>query len=156
MKKNLKDLSEQIDNYFSQSPSINQKAWGVINQFYHIVLTYMDENNITQADLARKLGKSRSAISQLFSKTPNISIKKMVEIADAVGISIEINSAEVSIIKSTKYVAVNLTIPYLKGNWTDIDSEGQFHNYDFGISQKDSGMSIPINNIDDYTNAYLN
>lgn len=152
MKKNLEDLSVQIDDYFSQSPSVNQKAWGVINQFYHIVLTYMDENNITQADLARKLGKSRSAISQMFSKTPNISVKKMVEIADAVGIGIEINSAEVSVNNSTKYIAEKFTISDLKGNWVDINSEEQFHDYDFGIPLNDNG----INNIDDYTNAYLN
>ncbi|MCF8316984.1 MAG: helix-turn-helix transcriptional regulator [Ignavibacteriales bacterium] len=152
MKKNLEDLSVQIDDYFSQSPSINQKAWGVINQFYHIVLTYMDENNITQADLARKLGKSRSAISQMFSKTPNISVKKMVEIADAVGIGIEINSAEVSVNNSTKYIAEKFTISDLKGNWVDINSEGQFYDNDFGILLKDKG----INNIDDFTNAYVN
>ena len=46
----------------------------------------MEEQGITQADLARKLGKSRSAISQLLNKTPNISVIRMVEIADAVGL----------------------------------------------------------------------
>ncbi len=96
MKKNSKNVSQEIDAFFEKSPTPNQKAWGVINQFYHLILTYMEENDITQSDLARKLGKSRSAISQLFSKTPNISVKKMVEIADAVGIDIEIFSPQVT------------------------------------------------------------
>ena len=90
MKKSLENISKEIDNFFRTEPTSNQKAWGIINQFYHLVLTYMDENDISKAGLARKLGKSRSVISQMFNKTPNISIKKMVEIADAVGLEFSI------------------------------------------------------------------
>ena len=95
MKKNLKSSCKHED-LFSVVPSANQKAWGVINEFYHLILTYMESNNINKAELSRRLGKSRSAISQMFNKTPNVSIKKMVEIADAVGIDINIISKEVS------------------------------------------------------------
>ena len=89
MKKNLK---ESINSVFGRKPSTNQRAWGIINQFYHMVIVKMEEDNITRADLARNLGKSRAAISQMFNKTPNISIKKMIEIADAVNLDINLTN----------------------------------------------------------------
>ncbi len=101
MKKNLKNSYEDIDKFFAAPPTTNQKAWSLINTFYHLVLSYMEENGITQAELARKLGKSRSAISQMFKKTPNLTVKKMVEIADAIGIDLLITSPQVELINKT-------------------------------------------------------
>ncbi len=96
MRKNLKSTNQQVEEFFNSPATTNQKAWGLINHFYHLVLTYMENNGIKQSDLAARLGVSRSAVSQLFKKTPNISIKKMVEIADAVGINFTIESTEVT------------------------------------------------------------
>jgi AraC-like DNA-binding protein len=86
------DLFKEVDDFFGSSPTVNQKAWGLINEFYHLVLTYMEENNISKAELARRLDKSRSAITRMFNKTPNITIKRMVEIADVIGMDIHIAS----------------------------------------------------------------
>ena len=94
MKKNSKKLYKDAHEFFESAPSINQKAWGLINQFYHMVLTYMHDKKIKQSDLAQKLGKSRSAISQMFNKTPNLTIRKMVEIADAIGMDIQLISTQ--------------------------------------------------------------
>ena len=87
-----KNLQKSINNIFGGKPSTDQKAWGIINQFYHMVLIKMEEDNITRADLARNMGKSRAAISQMFNKTPNISVKKMIEIADAVNLEINLTN----------------------------------------------------------------
>lgn len=95
MKKNSKNIFKEIGDFFEAEPTSNQKAWGLIHDFYHLVLTHMENNGITKAALARRLNKSRSAISQMFNKTPNISIKKMVEIADAVEMEINISSPQV-------------------------------------------------------------
>ena len=97
MKKNSKDISQkiqEIDEIFSRPPTTNQKAWGMINDFYNFILFHMEENKISKSDLAKKLGKSRSAISQMFNKTPNITVRKMVEIADSVGLDISIMPRE--------------------------------------------------------------
>lgn len=92
MKENLKNSYVDVDEFFAAPPTTNQKAWGLLNEFYHLVLTYMEKNNITKADLAARLGKSRSAMTQLFNKTPNISLKRVAEIADAIGIEISFAS----------------------------------------------------------------
>jgi len=121
MKKNLKDTCQKVEIFFNESPTTNQKAWGLINHFYHIVFTYMEMNNIKQADLAKKMNKSRSAISQLFKQTPNISIKKMVEIADAIGINLNIDSPEVKLHFSDKKAAKNETRFYnYDDTWVDL------------------------------------
>jgi len=101
MKKNSEDLLIRINELFAAEPDAEQKAWGIIHDFYHYVLTYMEKNKITKADLARKLGKSRAAISQMFNKTPNITVIKMVEIADAVGVDLSVVPREIAL-KSRK------------------------------------------------------
>lgn len=98
MKGPSRSILEEIDDFFESAPTANQKAWGLIHEFYHLVLTYMEKKKISKSDLAQRLGKSRSAITQMFNKTPNISIKKMVEIADAIGIEISIYSKQVQMI----------------------------------------------------------
>ncbi len=85
MKKPLKDIEKKVNDLLHAELSTEDKAWDIIFEFYHHVLTRMREQGMTQTDLARKLGKSRSAISQLLNQTPNISIKRMVKIAEAVG-----------------------------------------------------------------------
>lgn len=97
MKKNSKNLFKEVDDFFGSPPSVNQKAWGIINDFYHMILTHMERREISKSDLAKRLCKSRSAISQMFNKTPNFTIKKMVEIADAIGLNMKITSDEVPI-----------------------------------------------------------
>jgi len=79
---------EEIDDFLAGPPSISEKAWGIISDFYHLVLTQMESKNMTKADLAKRLGCSRSAVSQILNKTPNISVRKMAEIADAVGLEL--------------------------------------------------------------------
>jgi len=142
MKKNSKDLYKEIDDFFDSPPSSNQKAWGLINDFYHMVLTYMEDNNITKADLAKKLGKSRSAISQMFNKTPNITIKKMVEISDAIGLNIDITSPEIhnKIKEKDKYHVIFMAIHAIKTTEIPAQSKGY-------LSQLVSSLDIPINDM---------
>ena len=90
MKENSKSLLQEIDQIFSAEPSINQKAWGIIHDFYHFILLRMEKDGVSKSDLAKRLGRSRSAISQMFNKNPNITIKKMVEIAESVGLDLTI------------------------------------------------------------------
>ncbi|MBL1212762.1 MAG: helix-turn-helix transcriptional regulator [Ignavibacteriae bacterium] len=102
MKKNLSDSKVEIDDIFNAEPDVNQKAWGLVSDFYHIILTHMKNKGIKPAHLAKSLNKSRSYISQLFNKNPNVSIKKMVEIADAVGIDLKLYSDQVDDLNPTK------------------------------------------------------
>ena len=120
MKVNLKKEYKEFEDLFGSPPDIHQKAWDLIHDFYHIVLTYMKEKKISKADLARRLGKSRASISQMFNKTPNLSVKRMTEIADAIGIELKISTKDFQkrkkgkVVKETVYVYIPLTS---KLNW---------------------------------------
>lgn len=94
MKKNLKSSLQEIEKIFSEEPSVNQKAWGIINDFYHLILSRMETEGINKADLAKRLGRTRSAITQMFNKNPNLTIKKMVEIADSLDLDLAIIPTE--------------------------------------------------------------
>ncbi|MBU4487001.1 MAG: helix-turn-helix domain-containing protein [Candidatus Delongbacteria bacterium] len=100
MKKNSKDLYKDIDDFFAADFTPNQKAWDMIHDFYHLILTEMEKKGIRQVDLAKKLNKSPAAVSKLLNKTPNISLKKMVELADSVGLDLVITSVKKEIYKT--------------------------------------------------------
>lgn len=117
MKKHSKNISKEIDDLFDHPPTVNQKAWGIINEFYHLILTHMEKQNISRADLAKKLDRSRSAISQMFNKTPNITVRKMVEIADSIGLDIDVVPSylkkEIGKKPETKYIIIPVSSNYL-------------------------------------------
>jgi transcriptional regulator with XRE-family HTH domain len=106
---NSEELFNKIQAEFLED-NPNRRAWGIINEFYHYLLTYMDANNISRADLARRAGKSRSAVSQMFNKTPNLTIRKMVEIADAVGLEIEIIPKKIKATRKIEKKSANKSI----------------------------------------------
>lgn len=95
MKTPINEICQNVEEFFSSPATAEEKAWGVIHDFYHLLLTYMEAQHISKADLSKRLGKSRSAVTQMFNKTPNISLKKMVEIAEAIGLDIRITSPQV-------------------------------------------------------------
>jgi len=97
MSKNSKNSLKEINEFFAAEPDTEEKAWIIIDEFYHYISKYMQDNNISRADLSRRLDKSRAAVSQMFNKTPNLTIKKMVEIADAIGINLSIVPREIAL-----------------------------------------------------------
>jgi len=92
MSKNSKDSVRRLHDFFAKRPDAEEKAWNLIYEFYHQVLTHMEKYGISRADLAKKMGKSRAAVSLMFNKSPNISILKMSEIAEATGIDLVITN----------------------------------------------------------------
>ena len=100
MKKNLEKKYSEIHEFFNAPPDADEKAWDIIHSFYHEILSIMKKNKIKQIDIAKKTGKSKSAISKMLNDTPNISIKKMVELADAVGADINISVNKIKVKKT--------------------------------------------------------
>lgn len=112
------NLRNSINSLFSVEPDAEEKAWDLIHEFYHLVLTKMERDGITRADLARKLGKSRASVSQMFNKTPNLSIIKMMEIADAVGL--EISLKEGCFQNTSRFITTSCVV---LADYSDIYSE---------------------------------
>ncbi|HEY0090387.1 MAG TPA: helix-turn-helix transcriptional regulator [Candidatus Lokiarchaeia archaeon] len=148
MNQNLKDTCKEIDDFFASPPTSNQKAWDIINDFYHMILTFMDKNEISRAELAKRLGKSRAAISQMFNKTPNLTIKKMVEITEAIGLDINISSPQIGkqLKEKVGYRVVLIPISYQEYDYRYKVAIGQKGNYPLNqrwmeIAKKDDLMN---------------
>lgn len=90
----LKDDTKKVNDLFSSKRTANQKSWGVIHDFYHIILNVMEEKKIKRTDLAKRLDVSRAAVTQMLNESPNISVRRMVEIADAIGVELKISSKD--------------------------------------------------------------
>lgn len=91
MKENLENKIKYLNDIFSEPESNEEIAWNIIHDFYHIIITTMEKKNIKRTQLANKLDVSRAAISQMFNHTPNVSILKMVKLAAAVGLEMELD-----------------------------------------------------------------
>lgn len=65
-------MNKDIDEFFGSPPNANQKAWGIINDFCHIMLT---KSNITDKEL---------------DITPDITVKELIEIADKYDVEIKV------------------------------------------------------------------
>lgn len=125
MSKHSENKWDDILGMFSQAPDSNQKAWSLISDFYNLILNHMDKRKITKAELATRLGRSRAAISHMFNKTPNISVRKMVEIADAIGIDLALveNTDRLRLSKSAeKPDEIHITVIIDRAELTASDS----------------------------------
>jgi len=127
MSKNLKDSYKDVEDFFDEEPSISEKSWGVIHDFYHYVLTHMEKNGITKTDLAKRINKSKASVTQMFNKNPNVSVRKLVEIADAIDLEISIRPIKYE----DRAIEEIQLLTYTTGSLEEVKSnEANFVNFD--------------------------
>jgi len=64
-------------------------AQGLLFDIFENILAIMKEKNITKAELAKRLGKSKSYVSRLFHGNSNLTILTLARIAKAIDVDIE-------------------------------------------------------------------
>ena len=57
------------------------------NEIFRQVKFYMEKNDLNQTQLAKKLGVSKGYISQILNGNFNFTLKKLIELSLAIGIS---------------------------------------------------------------------
>ena len=132
---NSKDSCRDIEEFFEAPLTGKQKAWGLINKFYHLVLTRMEAKRISRSDLSRQLNRSKASVSQMFNKSPNISVMKMVEIAEAVGMELDIVDKEQQRVLEEKKEAHTVTFITIVDTYDEAGPEPRYS----GVSPGESG-----------------
>ncbi|MBN2769856.1 MAG: helix-turn-helix transcriptional regulator [Spirochaetes bacterium] len=148
MKENSKDLYQEIKKLFNSEPTTNQKAWGLIHDFYHIILTEMEEKKISRKELAVKTGKSKAMISKLLNNSPNISLKKMVELADSVGVELKITTKQIE--KSKEQFILNYKQELMAETAKNVKVaiSSYFKDINFSCNEKNKCNKIDLNEME--------
>lgn len=68
------------------------KQHALVLEFTTAAEDAMNASGITQSDLAKRLGKSRSWVSKIFRRKPNLTFFTAVEVADALEMDVEIRA----------------------------------------------------------------
>lgn len=77
---------------------------GLVADAAELVARLMKEQNLTKADLARRLGKSRAWITQLLSGRANMTIRTFAEVVHALGAEVTL-SARAQVAEHTRMAA---------------------------------------------------
>lgn len=126
--KNIQNKKTSTNDWFTEEETSLDRAYDTLFEFYHRILTIMDEKGIKKSDLAKKMNKSRSYITQLLNNNLNISILKMVELSDAVGYDIDkriINSMKEKEFKTADTIRVDLKVDQPKSEKWEINDTGK-------------------------------
>jgi transcriptional regulator with XRE-family HTH domain len=83
------DLLGQLDDLVADKTSrAEYKHELAISAFTNGVARVMDEQGVSQSELARRLGVSRARVSQLMQHTSSPTLRTMIEVATALGCEI--------------------------------------------------------------------
>lgn len=79
-------IFELLDNLRGQPLSESEKLYReIIAQISGEIMAYRKENNLTQEQLAKKLGISQEMVSRIESGKENLSLRRLVEISLKLG-----------------------------------------------------------------------
>lgn len=74
-----------------QKQSIDYKVESISMDIALQVYDFLNEKKLSQSNLAREMGVSRSYVSQILGGKPNMTLETLVKLTEALGASLEIN-----------------------------------------------------------------
>ena len=87
----MSDLLGQLDDLVSDESSRAEYRHEIaISAFTNDVARVMDEQRVSQSELARRLGVSRARVSQLLQHTSSPTLRTMVEVAAVLGCEVNL------------------------------------------------------------------
>jgi transcriptional regulator with XRE-family HTH domain len=72
---------------------------GLVTEAGEFVARLMQEQGVTRAELARRLGKSRAYIMQMLNGSANLTVRTLAEVAYALGAEVRLEAAPVEAVE---------------------------------------------------------
>ncbi len=87
----MSDLSDRLDSLVSdETARLAYKHESAVSAFTNGIALRMREEDVSQSELARRLGVSRARVSQLLQHRSSPTVRTMVEVAAALGCDVGI------------------------------------------------------------------
>jgi ribosome-binding protein aMBF1 (putative translation factor) len=88
----------EIDRFESSSAENRRllKQEELILEVTEMLSTALEKSGVSQAELARRLGKSKGFVSQLFAGGRNLTLRTISDLADALGVRVVVNQGRES------------------------------------------------------------
>jgi transcriptional regulator with XRE-family HTH domain len=72
---------------------------GLVTEAGEFIARLMQEQGVTKAELARRLGKSRAYITQMLSGSANLTVRTLAEVAYALGAEVRLEAVPVEAVE---------------------------------------------------------
>lgn len=91
----LNDNLERFDQMVEKAQrSVDYWVTGPIVEFTEDICRLMDEQGVSRADLARRLGTSRAYVTKLLGGNANFTLETMTKVAMALGAAVHVHVAD--------------------------------------------------------------
>ncbi|MHB8382164.1 MAG: helix-turn-helix domain-containing protein [Candidatus Binataceae bacterium] len=84
----------EIERFENASPTnrLLLKQERLILEVTELLSAALEESGLTKSELARRLGKTKGFVSQLFSGGRNLTLRTISDVADALGVKISVEA----------------------------------------------------------------
>ncbi len=65
---------------------------GLVTEAGEFIARLMEDQKVTKAELARRLGRSRAYITQMLSGSTNLTVRTLAEVAYALGVEVKLEA----------------------------------------------------------------
>jgi plasmid maintenance system antidote protein VapI len=89
-----KNLAGYVQHLQEARESVDYWVDGPITEFVEDIHRLMEEQNVSRAELARRLGTSRAYVTKLLGGNANFTLQTMVKISMALGAQVHVHVAD--------------------------------------------------------------
>ena len=91
-------MSKTLDQILAERPEVQQtlERERAYMEAYMLIIKLMDEQGVTKAELARRLGRSRPYVTKLLNGSTNMTIRTIADVLFHLGCRLEVASSKLT------------------------------------------------------------
>ncbi len=91
-------MSKTLDQILAERPEVQQtlERERAYMEAYMLIIKLMDEQDVSKAELARRLGRSRPYVTKLLNGSTNMTIRTIADVLFHLGCRLEVSGSELA------------------------------------------------------------